>query len=122
NQVDSSLTRQQGGAGLGLTISRKLVELMGGSLSLDSQLGRGSRFSFHLPVKVLDKTASRPPPIRIRAIILAEPGVRRDTLAETLRLRELEGIVTDSVGEVVRLASATSEPGNPALDLLIFDP
>ena len=48
-QVDSSTTRKYGGTGLGLTITRRLVELMGGRLEVDSQPGIGSCFHFTLP-------------------------------------------------------------------------
>ena len=49
-QADGSHTRRFGGTGLGLTITRRLIHLMGGELLLDSQLGRGSCFYFELPM------------------------------------------------------------------------
>ena len=50
-QVDSSNTREHGGAGLGLSIVKRLVEVMGGELTLDSKLGQGSCFSVILPLQ-----------------------------------------------------------------------
>jgi PAS domain S-box-containing protein len=60
-QVDSSSSRKKGGTGLGLAITKALVEQHGGKISVASELNKGTRFSFTLPVATLDEAASVAP-------------------------------------------------------------
>ncbi len=53
-QADNSITRRYGGSGLGLSICKKLAELMGGSISVESEVNQGSCFSVRIPVEVAE--------------------------------------------------------------------
>lgn len=57
-QADSSTTRQYGGTGLGLTISRNLAQLLGGDLSASSEVGKGSTFTLSLPIQYRIKSSA----------------------------------------------------------------
>jgi len=61
SQADNSTTRKYGGTGLGLTITQRFAEMMGGSISVESESGRGSTFSVRLPRHIESRQADSNP-------------------------------------------------------------
>jgi len=94
HQLDTGNRRNRGGAGLGLAISRSLVELHGGHLWLESELGRGSSFSFALPTEHLDTIASKTDPSVQRDWIGSSPTEDKHVLLAVTRSQSAAGLLT----------------------------
>ena len=118
-QVDSSTTRRFGGTGLGLTISRQLVELMGGRMWLESELGKGSRF--HFTCNFRKQTAAMSPQERIAAqslpglnvLIVDNNAVNRGILSEMISNWRMNPTAADNGVIALDLLEAAQIAGHP---------
>jgi PAS domain S-box-containing protein len=116
-QADASTTRRYGGTGLGLTISRQLVELMGGSLQVQSELGCGSTFFFELPLPAATSLpAARPVPSDLagtRILVVDDNATNRKVLQQLLTSWSLRPTcAADPRGALVELHEAARD-GRP---------
>ena len=86
-QAEASTTRRFGGTGLGLVISQRLVALMGGTLSVDSVLGKGSTFWFEIALQVETDSELAPvsdAPTGLRVLVVEDNPLSREILVKTL--------------------------------------
>ena len=119
SQADTSTTRTFGGTGLGLTICRRLVELMGGKLQLDSQVGAGSEFFFELILRTSAPEDSALPSLSHQHILIADDNETARTLLSNTALSLGWGVKAVESGR--KAIDAVSAEQGHNFDVLLID-
>ncbi|TVR46531.1 MAG: response regulator, partial [Puniceicoccaceae bacterium] len=119
-QVDASITRKYGGTGLGLTISKQIIELMGGEIRVDSEQGRGTTFSFNLTLAVEAEQEAGSATVTDlegkRVLVCDDNATNRDVFAGMLKRWGMETVTCPDGEEVLRRAHDGEQ-----FDLLLLD-
>ncbi|MDR1578510.1 MAG: response regulator [Deltaproteobacteria bacterium] len=121
SQADTSITRKYGGTGLGLTISKRLTELMGGQIWCESVLGEGSRFIFTIKLKVVEpKELENNGQVSFKglsALVIDDDKTSLEILSEELRRKDFEVITCGGGQEAINYLE--NHPSLP--DLVVVD-
>lgn len=126
-QADTSTTREFGGSGLGLTISRRLVEMMGGTIWVESMLGQGSKFHFTIIVKTAvpkvahAMTVTQPQVLHgVKVLIVDDNRTNRRILDGLLRHWKMRPTTVEDAEQAMDKLLAAYEIDEP-YDLILTD-
>jgi signal transduction histidine kinase/CheY-like chemotaxis protein/ligand-binding sensor domain-containing protein len=116
SQADGSTTRTFGGTGLGLTISLRLVTMMGGRMWVESELGKGSRFHFTVPVRTVKGAVAMEPRERVDlaglpVLVVDDNPTNRRILGEMLRHWGMRPELAPSGAEAITLLQEADRRG-----------
>jgi two-component system, sensor histidine kinase and response regulator len=116
SQADSSTTRKYGGTGLGLTISKRLVEIMGGKIWVESEVGRGSQFHFTVRFGTVDTKVVKvgmiaPPEILrgVKVLVVDDNRTNRRILEGMLRRWEMKPTSVEGGKQALQELSAAHQ-------------
>ena len=116
SQADTTITREFGGAGIGLVISKKIAEAMNGTIDLDSKLSIGSTFSFMFPCKKQSGRFIIQPQdalMSTRCLIYDKNDTARNAIAHHLHFWNMDIIETSRPDEVAKIVNQTRNDGQP---------
>jgi two-component system, sensor histidine kinase and response regulator len=114
-QADSSVARRFGGTGLGLTICKRLVELMGGEIGLDSTVDQGSKFWFELPLRI-SKTSREERPVdlsQVRVLVVDDNATNRRILESQLTKLGMHVACVSGGPEALEALAAAAQGDEP---------